>query len=208
MIKKKFIFISAIISLIVLFLVVRDFRRIKKDIEILDKITFIAGVSSNTGLLPVHEKVAYLSLLKFYDEELDLYLKEASSDDIKWKIYNTKSLIIEQEKRISRLNKFIYEPLEINECIESEENICYQIPPTEDLSTLHFIFKCSEDSSNILAIKADVYVEDSLIYSQLYKNETINSIIVPHFPKESSERIDLGYITKDHKFKYVAYGKT
>ena len=158
--------------------------------------------------MPVHEKVAYLSLLKFYDEELDLYLKEASSDGIKRKIYKTKSLIIEQEKRISRLNNFIYEPLEINECIESENIICYQIPPIEDLSTLHFIFKCPEDSSNILAIKADVYVEDSLIYSQLYKNKTINSIIVPHSPKESNERIDLGYITKDHKFKYVVYGKT
>lgn len=209
MIKKKYIIIlsiSLLIFSIISIFIVRDFRRVKKDIEILDRLILIVEVSSNTGLLPVHEKVAYLELLDFYENELDHYLGEISSDDIRNKILKTKDVIHEQENRIKRLNDFIHDSIEIKESLEIMWEY-YQKPAIiKDSSILQFTFICpeDEDSNNVIAIKSNVYVDDSLVYSQQYKPENINSIIVPYSPG-SNERVEIGYITKDNKFKYAVY---
>ena len=114
-------------------------------------------------------------------------------------------MILEQENRLGRLNNFLHEPIEIKESLEIKESIQYQKPFTEDLSTLQFIFSCPKDE-DILAIKVNVYIDGSLVYSRQYENKSVNSIVVPHSPG-TKERIELGYITKDNKFKYVVYGE-
>jgi hypothetical protein len=205
MIKKGCLVVFLISMLIILgilgYYLVRDFKRVKGDLEVLDRINFITEVSSDTGLLPVYEKSAYLKLLEFYDNELDYYLEErVISESIRFSIYETKALIKNQEKRIKRLNDFIHDTIEIKDSLEVSEEIYYLEPITKELNTLQFIFSCPEDIS---AIKSNVYVDDSLVYSKLYKPKKINSIVVPHSPG-SNERIELGYIEKG-TFKYLKY---
>lgn len=206
MVKKGCLVVFLISMLVILgilgYYLVRDFKRVKKDIEVLNRINFITEVSSDMGLFPVYEKTAYLELLEYYDDELDNYLEEKRvfSESIRFSIHETKALIQNQEKRIKRLNDFIHDPIEIKDSLEVSEGIYYLEPITKELITLQFIFSCPKD---IDAIKTNVYIDDSLVYSQQYKPKEINSIIVPHSPG-SNERIELGYIEKNI-FKYIKY---
>ena len=192
--------------------------RRNKDIKVLNELITIVEKTHNYNRVFVsnEEKKLYTDSLLYYKEQLNkiaaqdslITIISGNSPNIKANINQAKEVIDAQLKHIIRLNNFIDTPFHIDSK-QIVNNIHLQEPYTKNLQKLNFIFSCKNTPNTVVAIQATVIIEDTIVYSQQYEYNRINSITIPHVP-EAKERVELGYITFEnnkYNYKYIIYGE-
>ena len=192
--------------------------RRKNDINTLEELVDIAKntLSYNRVFRSNEEKKLCIDSLLLFNEQLDEIAHQDSlitiicgeSLDVKTRIFEAREMVAAQLKRINRLNDFLDAPISIDSK-RQVNNIHLQESFTKELPTMNLIFSCRNIPDSVVALQVTVMRFDTIVYSQQYSYNRVNSVTIPHDPN-SMEKVEIGYITlKDsiNNYNYMIYGK-
>lgn len=205
------------LAMFIAMLIECNIRR-EKDIIILnDLITIVEkSFSTNRIFISNNEKKQCQDSLLYFDEQLNNLAHQDSlitiiygeSPYTQTRISKAKEAIAAQLKRINRLNNLLDTPIQIDSK-QQVNNIHMQEPFTKELPTMNFIFSCRNIQDSVVAIQVTVIRSDSIIYTQQYEYNPVNSVTIPHVPG-SKEKVELGYIIQKgnkNNYNYIIYGE-
>lgn len=192
--------------------------RRRNDIRTLEELVTIAKstLSYNRVFRSNEEKKVCIDSLLLFNEQLNEIAHQDSlitiicgeSQDVKTRIMEAREMVSAQLKRIKRLNDFLGAPISIDSK-RQVNNIHLQEPFTKELPTMNLIFSCRNIPDSVVALQVTVMRFDTIVYSQQYSYNRVNSVTIPHDPN-SMEKVEIGYITlKDsiNNYNYMIYGK-